>query len=458
MNIHKRIVVLLFVVLANSWLYGQVIRPRTPFILHLDFARFRNDTGSTYLEFYYSFYAGSMTFAERDSAFRGSLFLNTVIQKTSSGDTVVSRREVLHLVLGDTTAQGLRSAFVKQNGFALPSGSYRLSVSASDSMRPAGRDSLSPTVALPSYAKNTTGSDLELCSEVKNASAVPTMFTKNSLDVMVNPTLVFGAMSYPVMFWYIELYSLDTAVTYQLTTQVVDGTDGTVQRSNVRLRKFTVRNSADVGHFTVSSFKSGRYLLRFALSDTMNHAIFQTEKKFYLDNPQIKQPAVAASTNVMMELAGLSSGELADEFHKAQYLATNQEIKTFESIGSTEGRAEFLAKFWSEVETGRGMNKPTDRYEYLRRIDVANQRYHSFRKEGWLTDRGRVFVVYGEPDEIERYPSSDNSKPYEIWHYYQIENSVIFVFIDRSGFGDYTLVNSTKRGEIEDDNWQEYLK
>jgi hypothetical protein len=79
-------------------------------------------------------------------------------------------------------------------------------------------------------------------------------------------------------------------------------------------------------------------------------------------------------------------------------------------------------------------------------------------REGWLTDRGRIYLVYAEPDEIERFPNSSGSKPYEIWHYNQIESGVIFVFIDRSGFGDYSLVNSTKRGEIQDDSWQQYLQ
>jgi hypothetical protein len=79
-------------------------------------------------------------------------------------------------------------------------------------------------------------------------------------------------------------------------------------------------------------------------------------------------------------------------------------------------------------------------------------------QEGWHTDRGRVYVLYGESDEVERFPSTSESKPYEIWHYNQIEGSVIFVFIDRTGFGEYTLVNSTKRGEVKDDNWQNYLQ
>jgi hypothetical protein len=78
-------------------------------------------------------------------------------------------------------------------------------------------------------------------------------------------------------------------------------------------------------------------------------------------------------------------------------------------------------------------------------------------RNGWHTDRGRIYILYGEPDEVERFPNSDNVKPYEIWHYHQIESGVMFIFVDRTGSEDYTLVHSTKRGEVQDSNWEQYL-
>ena len=126
----------------------------------------------------------------------------------------------------------------------------------------------------------------------------------------------------------------------------------------------------------------------------------------------------------------------------------------FANITSDEGRREFLARMWLDLEAGRDGRPPITRTEYYRRVSIANQRYHAFSKEGWRTDRGRVFILYSDPDDIERVPASERSKPYEIWHYNSIENGVIFVFLERSGFGDYILVHSTKRGEVQDENWE----
>jgi GWxTD domain-containing protein len=149
---------------------------------------------------------------------------------------------------------------------------------------------------------------------------------------------------------------------------------------------------------------------------------------------------------------------MADEYQKARYLATDQETKTFSQITSEEGRREFLGKFWSEIEAGRLGRAPVMRAVYLQRVASANVRFRAMGRDGWRTDRGRVLMIYAEPDEIERFPSGQNNKPYEVWRYYSIENGVEFVFVDRSGFGDYVLVHSTKRGELRDDEWQRFLQ
>ena len=74
--------------------------------------------------------------------------------------------------------------------------------------------------------------------------------------------------------------------------------------------------------------------------------------------------------------------------------------------------------------------------EYYARIRIANERYSHYT-EGWKTDMGMVFIIYGEPSSIERVPFGDYTKPYEVWDYYNINKR--FVFVDNTGFGDYRL-------------------
>ena len=67
--------------------------------------------------------------------------------------------------------------------------------------------------------------------------------------------------------------------------------------------------------------------------------------------------------------------------------------------------------------------------------------------------RGRVVIMYGTPDDIERHPSETETRPYEIWSYNNIQGGVIFVFVQRNTAGDYELVHSTHRNELHDENW-----
>jgi GWxTD domain-containing protein len=172
----------------------------------------------------------------------------------------------------------------------------------------------------------------------------------------------------------------------------------------------------------------------------------------------VRQISVASTSAKSAEFTGMTDDELTDEMKKIQYIATNEDIKMCAKLTAVEARRDFLSKFWTEVESGNRNGSDLTRAIYLQRIILANERYRVMGKEGWKTDRGRIYILYAEPDEVQRYPNSDNAKPYEIWNYNQIESGVIFVFVDRTGFGDYTLVHSTKRGELQDEGWERNLR
>lgn len=447
---------LLFFLTAQVGL-AQRLTPPSSFVLNLDYAKFRNDEKSGYLEIYYGFYPRLVSYDLKDGKYIGAITIFTKLKNTATGELTVNDRSVLPVQITDTSGVSFNSTFISQAGYAVPFGEYTLQVIAVDSLASTRKDSITLGASIKGYPTSIATSDLELCSMIKNSAQKDDPFFKNSLEVMPNPTLVFGAASHPVVYSYSEFYNLDPEQSYLIKTQIV-GPDGKALKEGSKARKFGVKNAVEAGVTNVTAIQSGRYRFRLTLTDTSGNAITQTEKTFYIYNPHIKIVQPTASSLKANELAGLSADELADEFRKAQYLATDQEIKTFSQITAPEGRREFLAKFWTEVEGGRLGKDGILRATYLQRVLTANQRFRALSKDGWRTDRGRVLVLYSEPDEIQRYPSSENSKPYEIWNYYGIENGVIFVFIDRSGFGDYVLVNSTKRGELRDDSWERFLQ
>jgi hypothetical protein len=90
-------------------------------------------------------------------------------------------------------------------------------------------------------------------------------------------------------------------------------------------------------------------------------------------------------------------------------------------------------------------------------VRIANARFREKHRDGWKSDRGRIFLTYGEPNDIERNASSSDMNSYEIWQYYAIQDGVVFVFGDVRGLGNYRLLHSTARGELYDSSWMRLI-
>ena len=77
-------------------------------------------------------------------------------------------------------------------------------------------------------------------------------------------------------------------------------------------------------------------------------------------------------------------------------------------------------------------------------------------KEGWETDRGRVFLMAGKPDTQEAILSNQNKLDHEIWRYFK--ENYIFVFLDKHGLSDFRLIHSNYEGEKQNPRWEEKLE
>jgi GWxTD domain-containing protein len=137
------------------------------------------------------------------------------------------------------------------------------------------------------------------------------------------------------------------------------------------------------------------------------------------------------------------SGYLPMFFH----VLPAQERAIFESLPDEASRELFYGQYW--------YGRDAERSEYEGRCDLAEHYATSFR-DGWETDRGRVLIKFGQPDDIERMPIQVDTLPYEIWSYYQ-QGTETFVFVDRDGTGNFIQVYSTVEGEPSYSDWEQML-
>lgn len=121
---------------------------------------------------------------------------------------------------------------------------------------------------------------------------------------------------------------------------------------------------------------------------------------------------------------------------QVRYIASGEEMRRLRDAPPRHREAAFR-DFWQRRDPTPGTVRNELMEEYYYRVEYTNQNFGTNRA-GWETDRGRIYIRYGEPSDIERYPFEINSKPYEVWYYDHLNRR--FVFVDYTGFGDYELV------------------
>jgi len=136
------------------------------------------------------------------------------------------------------------------------------------------------------------------------------------------------------------------------------------------------------------------------------------------------------------------------------YIITNEERAAYKALKTDEEREQFIEQFWLRRDPSPDTLENEFKETHYERIAYANERYAS-GIPGWKTDRGRIYIIYGKPDEIESHPSggtydrpieegggTTSTFPFEIWRYRYIEgigNEVLLEFVDPSMSGEYHM-------------------
>ncbi len=137
----------------------------------------------------------------------------------------------------------------------------------------------------------------------------------------------------------------------------------------------------------------------------------------------------------------MNTAELDQEILPLMYITTGAEIATLKK-GSFEQRRERFLDFWLRRADGNEQKATAMRAEFYRRVDYANQHLSGGMGQGWESDRGRIYILYGPPDQVETHDEDFTTPPYQIWYYYSLK--LEFVFLDEFGTGDYRLVQSSQ--------------
>ena len=139
------------------------------------------------------------------------------------------------------------------------------------------------------------------------------------------------------------------------------------------------------------------------------------------------------------------------------YIITDEERKAFKKLETDDEREHFIEEFWRRRDPDPDTDENEYREEYYERIAYANEHFAS-GIPGWKTDRGRIYIMYGKPDELETHPSggsyqresyegggSTSTYPFERWFYRYIAgigSGIEIEFVDPTGSGEYRIARN----------------
>jgi len=151
--------------------------------------------------------------------------------------------------------------------------------------------------------------------------------------------------------------------------------------------------------------------------------------------------------------------DIEDEYKLAKYFFNSKDRKIYKLLLDEE-KPIFLENFWAENDP----NPVTFQNEFLQviieRIKYCNEHFSHF-KDGWKTDKGRIFIKHGQPFEILNEVTGRDTKAtereYQIWKY-RINKNMTYIFIDLQHYGDYRIIYSQNdEKEITLPDWRSYL-
>ncbi|HHM02970.1 MAG TPA: GWxTD domain-containing protein [Caldithrix abyssi] len=419
-----------------------------------DYANFSNNDSTAYVEFYLSFYQGNLQYRQTEDSLYAQF--RTELSITQNGDSIYQNYHLYKSLARDTSELKLFSQYNDIFKTVLKPGTYQARLKLYDILaKRTGEYEL--TVFVPRIGEGLSLSSIQLCSSIKKAGGPRGLFVKNGMTVMPNAQNRFDPM-HPMLYYYVELYNLENMPGYNIQYNILSMDGDTVKNGPLRNRKVINNNQVEIDGFNTMALPAGIYNLVVDVKGADGNSATRIKKKFSVTKYKKRKKVKTAGDNALPEMSqifvAMSEDELRDEYKKARYYATAEDDALYEQLEGADALRTFLTRLWQRIDKQNNVPPGQSRLQFLQRVEEANARFTRGGKPGWKSDFGRVLIVYGKPDEIDRFDSNSSGKPYQIWKYNQIQGGVIFVFVDRNGFGRYELIHSTHRKELQNPYWE----
>lgn len=423
---------------------------------YLDHKVFYEPSIGNYVEVHLQFIGHSLKYVGVPGGLQGEVAIQLILR---SGETVAASDA--YRLQSPLMRDSIVEDFYDLRRFAVKPGIYELEISLQDLNSTAPAMAGKQVIEVKDLSSAISISDVQI-SEVMTPTDSLTTFAKSGYEMIprISNYYTTEANSLPV---YFELYNPKGPAGTLGVKQTIRRT-----KTNEEIEAFTRYSRHDVDKVQpvirvvdITKLPSGEYTLEYTLITKDNEEVGKTSYFFERSNDITE--AIAAE-NIVLDPAFQAS--IADDsvFYYMESLipiSRQAEVKNILSILKKKDKDQsrkYIQAYWimsSETQ------KPYDAWmKYKLQVQLVQRLYSNNFLEGFETDRGRVYLQYGPPNNIITRETSPSEYPYEIWQYDKIKkySNKRFVFYNPDLVNNnYRLLHSDMIGEQQNYRWQQAL-
>lgn len=428
-----------------------------------DHNTFYTPTEGSYIETYLKVYGNTVSFQINENGnFQAKVDIDIRFKK--NGQIIDFRKyTLLSPEVSDTT--GSKPDFLDQQRISIPNGIYNIELVISDSYSSKPPDTYTDIIKIDYDGRRTDFSSIQLIEKYKR-SVQNSILTKSGFDLIPKVPNTFYPNDVNALFFYTELYNIDKTIQPNsdfLITYFIEADETGKKLADYarnQRQKASIVNVV-LGEFDINKLPSGNYNLVVEARDRENKLLKAQKAYFQRSNPGVEINLDDVPTIDISEsfTSAITSVDTMTYFVAClRPIADNREKRFIDNQLKARDitlMQQFFLSFWKQ----HNEKFPEAEWKaYYKQVKYVEEAFSTKIKNGFETDRGRVYLQYGTPNTIEGVRHEPQAFPYEIWHYYTLgenQNDRRFLFYNPNLVGtEYELLHSNARGELNNPNWQ----
>ena len=437
-------------------------------IAYFNLGAFNVPTQQAFAETYLTIVGNSLASKKVNGQFQNSVNILVTISKDS---TIVKAAK--YNLSGPLFSDSLQiPAFIDNQRYSLDNGTYIISLKISDNLNPKQKPiEFKQKFALVFDNKQIQSSSIQILESFKKAETISAI-TKSGYDLVPYNVNYFPESQNEIQF-YFETYNTDTVIGKNkafVYTYYIEKSENFTKMNS--FGSFKKQNTAKVNpllsKIDISKLGTGNYNLVIEIKDEKNILHHQSKYFFQRLNKAVDVVALyeynkkktvddyfgACNNADTLKMFVECLWPISDGLDKDRVI--NTAIKKDPTLMKN-----FVIDFWQRraADSANPLKLWANYYKEVQNVMVL---FKCGKQPGYYTERGRVYLQYGAPNQRSQQNMDLNTFPYEIWQYYRLNDRTNgqffsnrkFVFVNKN-IGDdcHTLVHSDMRGEINNPRW-----